>query len=90
MYTYMFSRLGTQVSQSLCVYVFVLFGCVVLGLGFLSSLPLQLVCHTCVFSCTYGLWVGIYTLGVHACAQRSVSPICCGKECDCVQGKLRD
>ena len=41
------------------VIVFVLFGCVVLGLGFLSSLPLQLACHTCVFSCTYGLWVGI-------------------------------
>ena len=44
-----------------------------IGLGFLSSLPLLLVCHTHVFSCTYGLWVGIYA-GC-ACAQRSVSPI---------------
>ena len=34
-------------------------GCGVVGLGFL---PLQLVCYTHVFSCTYGqdgLWVGI-------------------------------
>ena len=30
----------------------------------------------------------IYKLDVHACVQRSVSPICCGKECDCVQGEL--
>ena len=34
-----FSSLGTQVSYSFCVYVFVLFGCGVLGLKFLSSLP---------------------------------------------------
>ena len=41
------------VSYSFCVYVFVLFGYGVLGLGFLSSLPLQLiVLYTC-FSCTF-------------------------------------
>ena len=47
-----FSRLGTQVSYSLSVYMFVLFGCSVLGLGFLSSLPLQLVSalYTCIFT----------------------------------------
>ena len=36
------SRVGTKVSFSLCVYVFVLFRSSVLGPGFLSSLPLRL------------------------------------------------
>ena len=33
-----FSRPGTHVSYSFCVHMFVLFGCGVLGLGFLSCL----------------------------------------------------
>ena len=37
-----FSRLGTLVSWSSCVCVFVQFVCGVLGLSFLSSLPLRL------------------------------------------------
>ena len=69
------------------VFVFVLFGCVVLGLGFLSSLPLQLVCHTqsCIFMY---LWiVGGYIILCWVCMHvHKVSPIC-GKECDCVQGE---
>ena len=40
-----FSRLGTQVAYSFFVHVFVLFGCGVLGLGFLSSLPLHMYIH---------------------------------------------
>ena len=39
---YQFSRLGTQVFYLFCVYMFVVLGGGVLGLGFLSSLPLQL------------------------------------------------
>ena len=44
-------------SYSFCVYVFVLFGCGVLGLGFLSSLPLRLITihtyHVHVQKCTH-------------------------------------
>ena len=48
-------------SYSFCVYVFVMFGCGVLGLGFLCSVLLrltELVCYTHVFSCTCMCVVG--------------------------------
>ena len=63
-------------SHCIYVYVFVLFECVVLGLGFLSFLPPQLLCHTqCIFMYLWIVGGYVYMLGAHAYAQRSVSPI---------------